>query len=52
MSGEAAVLLTPHQYGVGVAAGAEKIIHSLQQVYARKQQLTRSRTTQSHSVAH
>ena len=27
---KAAVLLAPHQYGVGVAACAEKIIHSLQ----------------------
>jgi hypothetical protein len=30
VSGEAAQLLTPHQYGIGVAAGAEKIVHSLQ----------------------
>ena len=30
VSSEAAVLLAPHQYGVGVSAGAEKIIHSLQ----------------------
>ena len=30
VSSEAAVLLSPHQYGVGVAAGAEKIVHSLQ----------------------
>ena len=30
VSTEAARLLAPHQYGMGVAAGAEKIIHSLQ----------------------
>ena len=30
VSSEAAQLLAPHQYGIGVAAGAEKIIHSLQ----------------------
>ena len=30
VSNEAAELLKPHQYGIGVAAGAEKILHSLQ----------------------
>ena len=30
VSGEAASLLAPHQYGIGVAGGAEKILHSLQ----------------------
>ena len=30
VSDVAAQLLAPHQYGVGVAAGAEKIVHSLQ----------------------
>ena len=30
VSDVAAQLLAPHQYGVGVAAGAEKILHSLQ----------------------
>ena len=30
VSTETAQLLAPHQYGIGVAAGAEKIIHSLQ----------------------
>ena len=30
VSGEAAQLLPPHQYGIGVAAGAEKFVHSLQ----------------------
>ncbi len=30
VSSEAAELLAPHQYGIGVAAGAEKILHSLQ----------------------
>ena len=30
VSEQAAELLAPHQYGLGVAAGAEKIVHSLQ----------------------
>ena len=30
VSKQAAELLAPHQYGLGVAAGAEKIVHSLQ----------------------
>lgn len=30
VSDQAATLLAPHQYGIGVAAGAEKILHSLQ----------------------
>ena len=30
VSKQAAELLTPHQYGLGVVAGAEKIVHSLQ----------------------
>ena len=30
VSKQAAKLLAPHQYGLGVAAGAEKIVHSLQ----------------------
>ena len=30
VSNEAALLLAPHQFGIGVAAGAEKIIHSMQ----------------------
>ena len=30
VSTEAAQLLAPHQYGMGVAAGAEKIVHSVQ----------------------
>ena len=30
VSTAAAKLLAPHQYGIGVAAGAEKILHSLQ----------------------
>ena len=30
VSSEAAMLLAPHQYGIGVAGGAEKIVHSLQ----------------------
>ena len=29
VSDQAAKLLAPHQYGIGVAAGAEKIVHSL-----------------------
>ena len=30
VSSDAAVLLAPHQYGIGVPGGAEKILHSLQ----------------------
>lgn len=30
VTSEAAELLVPHQYGIGVAGGAEKILHSLQ----------------------
>ena len=30
VSGKAAELLSPHQYGIGVPGGAEKIVHSLQ----------------------
>ena len=34
MAGTAASLLSPHQYGVGVASGAERVVHSLQHLLA------------------
>ena len=36
ITGAAATLLAPHQYGVGIPSGAERILHSLQHTLTDK----------------